>query len=350
MTLLFADGLDSGLSKFVTFGSTTFNPTAGVYGGGAMQMSAGADASSGAIITFTPSGLTNNPTTRISFWMRTNATVTNESFFWELRQFQGASSEYSFGSVWTDGKLTTWNWDTAGHNTVVRPVNYPRLDDGNWHHIEFRFKFASSGGLYGFIIDGIYNFSYTIDFVASLISDATLLDTLELRNFRNGTVWYDDLIIWNENDTGDNFSSVLGPSRIFTLRPDADTAQANSVPSSGSDRYLMLNEPTLNTANYVTLSVGGKDFYEMSNIANVGGAIYGAQATLFFNSALPGYTANLRPIIVSNNVERPGNTITSVTTTRQEITLRFNNDFGNGNTRWTEATINDIKIGFENTG
>lgn len=348
MSLYFADGLDSGLSKFTTSGSVTWNPTAGVYGGGAIQISSGGDYASFVQRVFTPTGDTSNPVTRISFWMRTNATVTTESFFYQTRQFQGVSSDYAFGSVFTDGKITSWQWDNGFHATAPRPTAYPRLDDSQWHHIELRLKYANAGA-YGIFVDGVYNYSFSTD-MSGAGSDATLLDTFTLYNFRNGTVWYDDIMMWSETNTGDNFNGYLGPTRIFTFRPAADTLQANSVPSSGSDRYLMLNEPTLNTANYVTLSTGGKDFYEMANIANVGGSIYGAQATLFFNSADTGYTANLRPLLLSNNVILPGNTAKSVTRTPQEITIRFNKDFGSSNVNWTESTINDLQIGFENTG
>lgn len=362
MSLLFSDGLDSGLIKYArTVGTVNWNPTGGVYGGGCIELpSGGANANYVDILPYPVSYVdTSNPVSRISFWMKISASITTNSGFLVCSNNLGTGGIWSFTTVDTDGRIGFYTMSTNSSSPatfLLRPTTYSRIDDNKWHHIELGLKWTNStfASYFELSVDGrlILNSSVNDGVTGAGISDPAIVNYFSLRNMQSATVSYDDIMIWNQYNTNDNFAnSRIGPTRIFTLRPDADTAQANSTPSSGSDRYLMINEPTLNTANYTTLSIGNKDIYTMSNISNVsGGVVYGALATIYFSSSLPGYIANARPIIVSNGVNLIGNTSTMVTTSTNEIVLRFNKDFGRSNVFWTEATINDLQVGFENPG
>lgn len=357
MALLFADGLDSGLSKFAyTYGTVLWNPTAGIYGGGALEIpsNAGSSVNNAHIILFPyayNNNYTSNPTTHISFWLRSAATVTNatEAFFlyFEQTSFPGSFGQFS---IYGDGKLSAFNWETFSPGTFYRSVNYPRLDDGNWHHIEIALRYGNAPvGYYRLAVDGELIITATGFDNVNDTNPPGFIDNISFRNFRGGTVYIDDIVIWNDlEDKGDNFyTNRMGPLRIYTTRPIADTAQANSTPSSGSDRYLMLNEPTLNTSNSVILDVTGKDLYTMNAVPNVGGPIIGATATVFFSALQSGYGANLRPVVVSNGISYTSNTITNITQTPKMSTIFFNKNFGSSNTIWTLNDINTVNVGFE---
>lgn len=353
MSLLFADGFDSGLSKW-TLTNVNFDPTGGVYGGGAMSIpSSATDAFSSAIRTFLPTNhtVTTNPITNLSFWMKVNGTMTQEKTMIWLYNVYDPWADQGAINVRTDGKLQFHRWDNNNYPIVVVPQNYTRLDDGNWRHINIGIKYSNPGYI-SLSVDGqIIYVSSSLDFVDGGIGTPTWIDSIKFQNLTGGTLLIDDFLLWHDIDNGDGFiSSRRDPIKIFTFRPSADTIQANSTPSSGSDRYLMINEPISNTANYVTLPIGGKDLYEVDNLPAVGNVVFGVQTTVLFNSSLAGYKANLRPILVSNNVTLNGNTSTAITTASREITLSSYKDFGNSNSSWTESSINSLRIGFENTG
>lgn len=355
MTLLIADGLDSGLTRSrYTFGSPTWNPTGGVYGGGCLELPANVNDGTHYITYYLyPDDYvdTSNPITRVSFWFKTSATVTNESFFFVIGDQRGLTGWFGGNSIWTDGRFTNFMYGTGWNQQTYRPTAYGRLDDGKWHHVETGWKFHNSTGYFQISIDGVLYGTWTpLDMIWSpWYGDYTpsLVDWISFRNGRNAVISIDDVVVWNEYNTGDNFSNRIGPTRIYTVRPSADTVQANSVPSSGSDRYLMINEPVANTANYVTMPVAGQDLYSISPVANVDGPILGATATLNFSSAYSGYGANVRTVVVSNGVSYRSNTTTSITLTPKITTTFFTKNFGKGNTLWTLSDINSINVGFE---
>lgn len=354
MALLFADGLDSGLSKWLTT-NVNWDPTGGVYGGGAMSIPGSATyEASLAQRTFLPANhtVTTNPVTNISFWIKMTGPFSAEKTLIWLFNVYDPWTDSGPINVKADGKFIFFDWDNGGWTSRATPIHHGRIDDGNWHHINIGIRYEQSGYI-SLVVDGelIYLSTGGLDLVATGIGVPQWIDTIKFNNVVGGTLLLDDIVIWNDIDNGDGFTRFrLDPIKIFTFRPSADTLQANSTPSSGLDRYLMINEPVTNTANYVTLPVRGKDLYEIDDIPAVGNSIFGVQSTLYYNSSLPGYRANLRPILLSNSVTFNGNTSTAITTASREVTLTVFRDFGNSNSSWTESSINSLRIGFENTG
>jgi hypothetical protein len=67
------------------------------------------------------------------------------------------------------------------------------------------------------------------------------------------------------NDIYVNDGTRLGPSRVDTLRPIADTAEADRTASAGADHYAVEDETTINgDTDYVSAATPGDlDLYEM---------------------------------------------------------------------------------------
>jgi hypothetical protein len=88
---------------------------------------------------------------------------------------------------------------------------------------------------------------------------ATPIDSIR---FYGNASYCDDMYITNS-------ATWLGESRISTLKMTADTAQADSVPSTGTDRFACIDETTVNNdTDYVSLDTAGD--YDRYTVADLG--------------------------------------------------------------------------------
>lgn len=67
--------------------------------------------------------------------------------------------------------------------------------------------------------------------------------------FNTIEAWFDDLVVWDTAGTTNN--NFLGDRRCFTSMPDADTAFADWVLSSGTDGFALIDELTPDDAGYI---------------------------------------------------------------------------------------------------
>ena len=67
-----------------------------------------------------------------------------------------------------------------------------------------------------------------------------------------------------------------------TLRPTADTAEADWTPSAGADHYAVVDEATINgDTDYVSAATpGALDLYEMSNLSFTPDTVHAVQVTM----------------------------------------------------------------------
>ena len=136
----------------------------------------------------------------------------------------------------------------------------------------------------------------------------------------------------------------LGPQRIYTLRPNADTIEKDWVPSSGATNYLMVDDVVVDAdATYVTAStVGDYDLYDIPNYPVATGTI---QA--------------VNHIVWARKTDAATRTITSTiksgatTTDSSQYTLSANfvgystlyEANPNTSASWTVTDINNLQIG-----
>ena len=88
------------------------------------------------------------------------------------------------------------------------------------------------------------------------------------------------LMNWDDIYVSDG--TRLGPSRVDTLRPTADTAEADWTPSAGADHYALVDETTINgDTDYVAAATPGDlDLYEMGNLGFTPDAVHAVQVTM----------------------------------------------------------------------
>ena len=79
-----------------------------------------------------------------------------------------------------------------------------------------------------------------------------------------------------------NSGARLGESRVAALYPNADTADADWTPSTGTDHYALVDETTVNSdADYVASgTVGDLDLYETGDLPFVPDSIHAVQVTM----------------------------------------------------------------------
>lgn len=364
MALLFQDGFDSGIHKWTsnTGPAVVYSTTAGVYGEGAITLNPGTNDIANTIkkiFKTSDNTDTSNPLTRLSFFMKTNTTVSSTSTILEIGDQNVNAATNGRIAITTAGILAPYR---AGQNATTITGNttatYPsRLDDGNWHHVEMELKYDNTAGVIAIYVDGANVYSYAGNTNWNTLSSSGFrrVDYVTLGNIKASTqISFDDIVVWD--DTGANtIVGLQGPMRIFTLRPTADTAQADSTPSTGVDRWAMVDDVGQpdGDGTYVTLPVLGKDIYEIADLpaAAATANIRSMSISMSFNSSTFG-RANVRPIAVANGITWNGNTSNALSRTYSTPTLQFEitRDFGNSNSWWTASSVSSLKIGVENVG
>lgn len=355
MSLLFQDGFDSGFHKWTSNTGISYSTTGGVYSEGCLTLLPNTNESANNIrkIFKTADGDTSNPLTRVAFFMRTNTAVTTQSTILEIGDQGSFTNTNCRISITTAGILSPYRTGQnvtaiAGNTTSAYPA---RLDDGNWHHVEMETKFDPTVGVLNIYVDGQNVFSYSGN--TNISGNFRRVDYIQFGNIRTTPqLLIDDVIVWD--DIGSNtITGLSGPMRIYTVRPSSDTGQADSVPSTGVDRWAMIDDVGQpdGDGTYTTLPVLGRDIYNVATLPSPSANIKTASITVNLNSSTYG-RANVRPIAVANGVTWNGNTFSTISRTYVSPTIQFEitRDFGNANSIWTTSSLSSLQIGVENVG
>lgn len=202
---------------------------------------------------------------------------------------------------------------------------------GTWHHIGVELVRHATAGSVKVYVDGV------------LVMSATGVNT-GANNIRyvyiygNGTYWDDvyvtDTVPW------------LGEQRITTLVPDGDTAQADSTPLSGSDRYAMVDEASCDgDVSYTVLAAAGdKDRYTMGDLA------YNPVGISSIKTVLVARKDDASTRTIRTNLKSGGTTVNGATkglsSSYQIIQDIYQSDPNSGD-NWTQTSVNAIEVGAE---
>lgn len=358
MALLFIDGCENDVvtSKWTSSnGTVTFLPTDGVVTNtGAISFPAGAFGTNQLVKIIKNTKVGNftdneNVLTRTSFWFKCSETITTEAPFMQWREYYYRDN--AVVSIGTNGKLRVSNWYPS--TDVARRVYYDvsnmvRIDDNQWHFLEFaQFYSGTSAGLIEVYVDNLLALKRTgSNLSAAPINAPSLMGQFLIGGLVNGTMYIDDLVIWDESNYPDVYKGKKGPVNIYTIRPSADL-WANSAPSSGSDRFSLINENQTSLANSVSLGLNRTDLYEFSNMPEIGipGQIYAVSPSIVYTSVSDGYRSNLKIVMTADeNTFLEGNTFSALSKTVANgytYTSTFVTD------SWSANTVNSFKIGFK---
>lgn len=229
------------------------------------------------------------------------------------------------------GQLRFGRTDFSGNLVVASAPGVIKRDV--WHYVEIELVRATgSGGSVNVYVDGIQ--------VATLGSTNTGSAAIDAVGFASGVgnVNYDDFYLVDS-------ATKLGECRVETLRPNADTAQKDFTRSSGSDNYLLVDDPTNDNDSTYNQSgtVGHKDLFAMGNLT--GSPTIKAVSPIFFARKDDATARTVRSYMVSN-VTTQNQTTRGMTTSYQAFQELYENDPDTASA-WAAAAVNALQVGYE---
>ena len=216
-----------------------------------------------------------------------------------------------------------------------------------WAFLELKATIADSGGLVEVRLDGSTVLNFT--------GDTRNAGTAEIATVRfsnhfvasgtRHTLRLDDIYFCDIS--GGRNDDFLGDVRVVTLRPNADTAQADFTPSTGSAHFSLVAEAPDddgNASNVESGTVGHKDLYGYQDLTSTPAAIMAVQvATVARKDDAGG--RGLRAVLKSGATTANGATRV-LGTSYALYDDRFEVDPATG-TAWTKAAVDALEAGVE---
>lgn len=214
-----------------------------------------------------------------------------------------------------------------------------------WHWIEIQIERAASGSIEVFV-DGASVVSATGDTLESTTNSFFIWGEIQ----SNATDTYiDDIVIQQDASA---LPSTLGDSRISTLLPNADTAQADWSLSTGSNGFELIDD-ALGTngdgdSTYISDTTNGnKSEFDLENLSLSPSTIHAVAANSRSSKTDAG-AKTYRNYLDSSGTEGPGNSVDPTNGTYNLITDIFETD-PNTASAWGLAGVNAVKLGVEIT-
>lgn len=156
------------------------------------------------------------------------------------------------------------------------------------------------------------------------------------------TLTVDDLYICDTSGSKNN--DFLGDVRVDTLLPTGDGTYKEFTPSAGTDHYALVDETTLNEADYVESDVvGERDSFTTGGLpALVSQTIFGVQVNASAKKSDAG-SRSLSTLVRSGTTDSEGSA-SALSTSTTTLTQMFEND-PDGSVAWTEAKVNAAEFG-----
>jgi hypothetical protein len=155
--------------------------------------------------------------------------------------------------------------------------------DGVWRYFEMKVVIDSSAGSVEVRQDGVVTLNETgIDTQATSNAyvDAVRIGSSPNISYMDASI--DDLYICNGDGSVNN--DFLGDISVRALNPNGNGTTSDLVGSDGdsTDNYLLVDETTPDTADYVESSTpGDKDTYAFGDLGIASGVVYGVQINAY---------------------------------------------------------------------
>jgi hypothetical protein len=159
-------------------------------------------------------------------------------------------------------------------------------------------------------------------------------------------VWFDDLVV--VDDTGTTNNDYLGDIRIDTLRPNADTPQADFDLSAGTNGYDLIDDAlgSPDDASYLeSYTPGDKSEFDLSNLIGGSTGIMGVQTRVRAQKTDAG-VRSYRAYLKAGTEVANGPTISPGTGWAWHLNGIMEQSPETA-AAWTDADIGDLKLGVE---
>ncbi|QIV65771.1 hypothetical protein Cp1R7AA1_114 [Mesorhizobium phage Cp1R7A-A1] len=262
------------------------------------------------------------------------------SFRFKASQF-GQFALFGFGGIFaktTSGgqiQICRGGFDT-NNNTVIL-FSSGNLAVNTPYFIEVKLTGKTSGGSLELFVDG--NSWGTFSGQTQTFNG---ISSVQLGGGQSGQTWaYDDLYVLN--DVAD---VRLGDMKVVTLLANADTADADWTPSTGTDGYAVIDDDQANTSDYLSASnAGDLSLFDFANLGFSPATVAGIAIETLGKKSDAG-TTTIRNVVKSGSAVANGTTRSLGTAFGYQAQDIFATD-PNTSAAWTGAAIDALKAGIE---
>jgi hypothetical protein len=213
-----------------------------------------------------------------------------------------------------------------------------------WHYIEVEYKSHPSAGTFKTWVDGALVMNYSGDTTYQYGSNPTVLPYVHLRNQTNSSNNdFDDFYCLD--GTGATNNTRLGDLVIETIYPsgNGNSSQWVGSDSNSTDNYLLIDETSVSTADYVGSSTSGhKDTYVFTDLSRTVGTVHAAVINTHAAKSDTG-AASYRHVARSSATEVDSADIAPTIGYDNYSTVQATDPNGGG--AWTISSINAAEFG-----
>lgn len=357
MALLYSEGFDKILDKtqWGSFGigagstSSTIAATGGRFGGRCATL---VGSSGGTDYFYVPIGTHDLTAKKLhaAGWFYVKNTPASR--YNPLLAFVNRTSNYGIGLGVYGNNIEAFGWTNvpAGSPNWVSGsiLATAALSADTWHHIEICCDVKDSGGTFKVWLDGTLVINVSGDTLYAANATATGVNYLYFGfgySASGFTSYLDDVIVWDETGGSFNTAGPLGEHRIWTLSPEGDHA-CDFTPSTGSNRYAVVDDATLDAADYNSSIIPGSiDTFTFSDLSVSPNTIHAINAKTIANKTGTGLT-QLRGIVRVNDTNYYSAANATLALTAGITSLKFEKNPAT-NSAWTASAINALLAGYE---
>lgn len=258
--------------------------------------------------------------------------------------------------LWADGGTVNHlqvGWDGAGHLQVWRgdgtllatstDIIMP-LVAYHWRHWEIKAVISDTVGSVEIRIDGASTPVINISGVDTRNGGtSTNIDAVSINNPNGAYSAWDDFYVLNTLGSVNN--NFLGDVRVYALSPNGNGNYSQFVGSDADsvNNYLLVNEKTPNTANYVgSPTTGNRDSYVMEDLPATVLTVYGTQEVVMAAKSDAGVVSMKQSMrVAATDYDTAATTLAS---SYMDLTnVRETNP--NTAAAWTAAGVNGVEVG-----
>lgn len=335
MTLLLMDGFDNGdrLSRYPLGTGTQHTSTTRFGYGQAIQC----NNSTNLVMPFTASA-----TIFFGFAFNLNSQNGVIAFFGD-----GNTTNHVSIVINADGSWSARRGSTTG--TILASGAAASLSTTGFHSIEGKITISDTVGVIELRYDGSASPFCNVTSADTKNGGTNVsVDTLLLRTGSTGAsggMTVDDFYLLNSSGSAPN-NTFLGDVRVMTVLPNGNGNYSQLTGSDGNstDNYLLVDEATVNTSDYVGGVSGLKDSYTMENLSVSPTTIFGVQEVAYAAKSDAG-AANFKHLLRISSTDYT--TSSKVLSTTYTIYLNLRETSPATATAWTESEVNGLEAGIE---
>ncbi|GMU26130.1 MAG: hypothetical protein AMXMBFR16_10350 [Candidatus Uhrbacteria bacterium] len=231
----------------------------------------------------------------------------------------------------------------SGTGTILGTTD-KGVKQGRWYYLELKITFDNSAGAVELRMDGEAWYNQSSLDTTSVAANSADRIHLSMIGWVGLSCAIDDLYICD--GTGTTCNSFLGPLKVETSAPTADSTPLQWNASSGTNHVALIDEVSVapNTSDYVYETTSAdEDRYDVANLAVVTANIQGVQLNAVAALSAAGSMSLLLPV-TSGAATSNGSNIT-VNSTTYTGKFRVLEQDPNTNAAWATANVNAAQIG-----